>query len=114
MNKSEILTEISGKIYKVGMIRPAENEATIAAKLRGNETISWQEVGYYEEVGKTLVRKTAHIYVEAEGTDREKAWYHPDSYRTLFPKEVKPAPEPIVDETPKSGLMTRIKSVFTG
>jgi hypothetical protein len=114
MTKQEILTEIAGKIYKIGMVRPAENEATIATKIRGNETISWQEVGYYEEVGKTLVRKTAYIYVEAEGTDREKAWYHPDSYRILFPepsKEVTPAPEIIIKPP---GLLSRIKSVFTG
>jgi hypothetical protein len=117
MNKKEILAEIAGKFDQVGMVSFAENEAARAAKAKGNEYVTWYLVGAFKADGKTLVRQNVSIYVANEGTDKEQAWYHPDSYRMLFPepaKEVSPAPTPDPVAKPAVKSKNWFQKIFKG
>lgn len=74
MNKSQILTELAAKFYRIGAITVAD-PSQAGQEVRQQEGINWYLVGVYEQSGNVLLRRNISIYVADEGLSTEQAFY---------------------------------------
>jgi hypothetical protein len=111
MNESEMLVELASQFHKVGIIEDAESSPSGKA-IRMTEGLIWKRVAIYEKSpdGDILSgRKVLYYYVQDVGKVTERVFWQDRLPEKQFGKIVP------VDVDPKPiGLMTRIKSVFTG
>lgn len=77
MNKSELLTKLNGKFYKVG-------NATVRAT--DEFGIKYYLVKVYDAVGETLRDTNIAFYIENEGNTNETAYWNPSE----------PKPDPVI------------------
>lgn len=74
MTKAQLLTEIAGKFYKMGVVANAETSPEGLA-IREAEGVNWYIVAVYEKQGNVLLRRNISIYVNDEGKATEAAFY---------------------------------------
>jgi hypothetical protein len=86
MLKTELVSILSQKYYKVGSVGLAGNAVDQAARER--EGVRWYIAGVYEQNGDALVRKNVPFYVANEGQPNETAFLQepiavatPDTFR---------------------------------
>lgn len=75
MNKAELLSDLTGKFYKLGNVAlvelsPADNT------IRDAEGVKWYLAGLYEKTADSrMIRRNVSFYVEDEGKAGEAAFY---------------------------------------
>lgn len=74
MDLTSLISDLESKGYSVKGVYNAEKSPE-GQSVRDSEGVNWKIVGTYVQSGNTLIRINVPIYIKAEGTKDEEAYY---------------------------------------